>query len=223
MSNITGYRIREERERLGLTQNQLAQKLQFPDSSYISKMEKGIRKVTPEELILLAKLYGCSPQYLLGISNEKISKEDVSKTANNVPSGADKNEVKILPGGVKMIPVYNLTSRDGNEIIAQDNRIGEVPISATIMADIAILMDNDSMFPGIKEGAYVIVRKQKTFTNGQAVLAQLPDGSYTVRRATQTNGGIILTPENQAFPPQHFNAADIHIIGIIVQVSTNFI
>jgi len=69
----------------------------------------------------------------------------------------------------------------------------------------------------------VIIRAQETFSNGQAVLAQLPEGTYTIRRATQTDdGGIILTPDNSSYPPQHYNLADIEILGIVTHLITDF-
>ena len=178
--NILGSRLKELRENKGLRQEDIADMFGYGKST-ISQWESG--KNDPEFKIItkLADYFNTTTDYLLG-------------RTDNVSNDTGEKVVEILPGGVKKIPVYNLISKNRGEIFAQDNRIGEVPISATIMADYAILMNDDSMFPGIKTGSYVIIQEQPIFNNGQAVLAKLPDGSYTIRRATQTNSGIILTP-----------------------------
>lgn len=96
-------------------------------------------------------------------------------------------------------------------------------LSADIMADYAISMNDDSMAPSIKSGAKAIIQEQETFTDGQAVLAQLPEGTYTIRRATQTDeGGIILTPDNSSYAPQHYNSANLRILGIVTHLITDF-
>ena len=76
--NILGNRIREERQKLHLTQAQLAEKLNV-STTYIGYVERGERSLTLEKLTLLANLLGVSIDYLLSdivtpppSSNEKL-------------------------------------------------------------------------------------------------------------------------------------------------------
>lgn len=58
-------RLRSEREYLGLSQDQVAKALDLPRAA-VSAFETGRRKVSSVELARLAKLYGTTPDRLLG-------------------------------------------------------------------------------------------------------------------------------------------------------------
>lgn len=58
-------RLRSEREYLGLSQDQVAKALELPRAA-VSAFETGRRKVSSVELARLAKLYGTTPDRLLG-------------------------------------------------------------------------------------------------------------------------------------------------------------
>ena len=62
------YRIRELREDRDLTQREIAQAIGTTQQQY-SKIEMGKSDIGAEKLILLAKLYNVSVDYILGLSN----------------------------------------------------------------------------------------------------------------------------------------------------------
>lgn len=68
--NVAGRYVRELRIKRGLSQEQLAAKLQLMGYSIgqkaISRMETGDRVVTDYELLLLARVLNVSPLQLLG-------------------------------------------------------------------------------------------------------------------------------------------------------------
>ncbi len=68
--NICGDRVRSEREKLGLSQEQLAAKIQLNGHSLtqkaISRIEMGLRIVPDYEIPLLAEALGVDPLSLLG-------------------------------------------------------------------------------------------------------------------------------------------------------------
>nr|WP_325298809.1 helix-turn-helix transcriptional regulator [uncultured Dysosmobacter sp.] len=68
--NVAGRHVRELRMKRGLSQEQLAAKLQLMGYSIgqkaISRMETGDRVVTDYELLLLAQVLNVSPLQLLG-------------------------------------------------------------------------------------------------------------------------------------------------------------
>lgn len=64
-------RIRNLREDNDKTQKEVAQYL-FCDQSLYSKYERGLRDVPVSIVIKLAKFYGTSTDYILGLTDEKI-------------------------------------------------------------------------------------------------------------------------------------------------------
>ena len=72
--NICGERVRAAREKAGLSQEQLAAKVQLCGHSLtqkaISRIESGLRVVPDFEIPLLAQALNVSPLWLLGIEKE---------------------------------------------------------------------------------------------------------------------------------------------------------
>ena len=67
---IMFVRIRNLREDSDLTQKQVSEYL-FCDQSLYSKYERGLREVPVNIIIKLARFYGTSTDYILGLTNEK--------------------------------------------------------------------------------------------------------------------------------------------------------
>ena len=64
------YRIRDLREDMDLTQADIAKVIKTTQQQY-SKIETGKADISGEKLILLAKFYKVSADYILGLTNEK--------------------------------------------------------------------------------------------------------------------------------------------------------
>ena len=69
--NICGKRIKETRKRLGLSQQELAARLQVfgvnIERDSLSRIEIGTRFVADYEIFALAKILSVSAEYLLGL------------------------------------------------------------------------------------------------------------------------------------------------------------
>ena len=69
--NVSGERIKEARKRLNLSQDNLAARLQVEgviiERDSISRIEIGTRFVADDELLVLGKVLGVTPEYLLGL------------------------------------------------------------------------------------------------------------------------------------------------------------
>ena len=69
--NICGARVKEARRRMGLSQENLAARLQIEgviiERDSISRIEIGTRFVADYELLMLCKILGVTPGYLLGL------------------------------------------------------------------------------------------------------------------------------------------------------------
>ena len=70
--NICGKRVKEARQKLNLSQEDLAAKLQVEgvniERDSVSRIEIGTRFVADYELLALCKILGVTPEYLLGIN-----------------------------------------------------------------------------------------------------------------------------------------------------------
>ena len=64
------YRIRDLREDNDLTQADIASVIKTTQQQY-SKIETGKADISGEKLILLARFYKVSADYILGLTNEK--------------------------------------------------------------------------------------------------------------------------------------------------------
>ena len=69
--NICGTRVKEARKKLGITQDELAARLQIEgvniERDSVSRIEIGTRFVADYELLLLSKILKVSTEYLLGL------------------------------------------------------------------------------------------------------------------------------------------------------------
>lgn len=63
--------IRGERSRQDMTQEQLAEKLGVAEST-IRRWEEGSTKPSPHSLIVMSDLFGCSIDYLLGRTDDRL-------------------------------------------------------------------------------------------------------------------------------------------------------
>ena len=69
--NICGQRVKEARKNMKLSQEELAAKLQVAgvniERDSVSRIEIGTRFVADYELLVLCKILGVTPAYLLGL------------------------------------------------------------------------------------------------------------------------------------------------------------
>ncbi len=81
--NILGDRIKKEREKLGLTREDLAKKIGVSYSA-IAMYEQGNREPNKELTLKMCKIFDCSMDYLMGITNVKNFKNIVSDTLSDL-------------------------------------------------------------------------------------------------------------------------------------------
>ena len=107
MENVLGKRIELERNRLGLSQIDLAKKLNLSSSSSISQYESGDRVPSDDIKLKMCEIFNCSVDYLLGktdIRNQEELKN--TKFANNGgldTSGLDKEDLLELQQQIDVI------------------------------------------------------------------------------------------------------------------------
>lgn len=71
IENEIGKRIKDRREELGLTQEELAEKVGYKSKSAIQKIERGVNELRQEKIATFAKALATTPLYLMGWVEEK--------------------------------------------------------------------------------------------------------------------------------------------------------
>jgi transcriptional regulator with XRE-family HTH domain len=93
--NILGSRLKEMREYLSLSQEEIAQLLQIPRSA-ISLIENGERKVEALELKKFAEIYQCPIDYFTGGPSEKSTSPDIAFLAKAAAKLGPKDRGELL-------------------------------------------------------------------------------------------------------------------------------
>ena len=99
-----GRRIKEERQKLNMTQERLAEEVNL-STSYIGQIERGERKLTLDSLINITNCLGVTVDYLLqdSISQEQSSYRDLW---TNLSSGATPREKELGGNLTKLLLNY---------------------------------------------------------------------------------------------------------------------
>lgn len=195
-------RIKQERERLGLTQEELARRTGYKNKTSITKIEAGQVDIPQSKIYAFAEALHTTPAYLMGWS------DDAAGTSS-------------LPDGLMPVPVMQKVPLLGSiacgaPILAAENIDGMVDVPSHIHADFALRCKGDSMIGArIHDGDIVYIRQQPEVENGE-IAAVLIGEEATLKRVYNTGGQITLIAENSAFPPMVYAGTqleDVRIIG----------
>lgn len=191
-------RIKERRKQIGLSAEQVAEKLGVSPATIYRYEKKDIKKFPTDILVPLANVLHTTPAYLMGWS------EDVNGVVNNLVSLKQ----------VKKIPLLG-TIACGEPILAQENWEELILLPDGIKADFALRCKGDSMIDArINDNDIVFIQSQPTVENGQ-IAAVLIDNEATLKRFYKSGDSIILKPENSRYEPMVYNANDMNNIRIV--------
>lgn len=204
-----GERIYQKRIELGLSQEELAQKVGYKDRSSIARIESGERDIRQHMVVAFAAALQTSPAWLMGFDEKH---------------EAPKPNAQIMPQDkIRMIPVFESASAGFG--IGAENRVVEF-IPLFIQSDteasrtICVRVCGDSMHPQIQDGDLVQVLKQDTAETGDIVVILDGDNGY-VKRFILGKNGVVLESFNTAYPPMKFTreeSNDLRIVGVVKRV-----
>lgn len=201
--------IKTRRTELGLTQQELAERLGYADKSMIAKVEKGVVDLTQSKILAFSKALAIDPSDLMGWDNEN---NDKPKKAKGVP-------VKVLGRVAAGIPIEAIENViDTEEISAELASTGEF---------FGLQIHGDSMEPKFSEGDVVIVRQQDDAESGDIIIATVNGTDATCKRLRKYRDGIELISTNPSYEPMFFSAEEIEkkpvrIIGRVVELRAKF-
>lgn len=196
-------RIKQVRKKLGLSAEQVAEKLNVSPATIYRYENKDIKKFPTDILEPLAELYGVTPEYLMGWSEE---------------SNTGVNKIPVLGRVVAGIPIEAI-----EDIIDYE----EVPSYMSDSDYFALQIKGNSMEPKFSEGDVVIVRKQNDVDNGDIAIVLVNGNEATVKKIKKFDNGINLIPTNPAFEVLTYTNDEIEklpvrIIGKVVELRAKF-
>lgn len=194
-----GDRIKRRRQEIGLTVDQVAEKIGKNRATVYRYESSEIEKFPIDILSPLAEALRTTPAYLMGWEESAVT---------SIP-------VNIIPmPEMRKVPLLG-TIACGEPILAEENIEGEVDIPKEIHADFALRCRGDSMINArIFDGDIVYIRQQETVDNGE-IAAVLIDNEATLKRVTLYEDHVVLSPENPMYKPFVFWYEEMNTVRII--------
>ena len=200
-----GEQIRKRREELGMTQQQLADRLGYKSKSAINKIELGINDVAQKRIVDFANALNTSIEYLLDMNK----KEPEAKPIRIPVLGR-------IAAGIPLEMIEDVV--DWEEIDAETAKLGPL---------FALKVEGHSMEPRILDGDVVIIHQQEDAESGDIVIASVNGDDATCKRLRKFKDGIELVPNNPAYAPMFFSNQEmtskpVKILGKVIELRGKF-
>ena len=190
-------RLHLRRKELGLSQEELAQRMGYRSKSSITKLEKGINDLPQSKVEELAAALETTPAYLLGLDTPC------------PPPGFEP-----LPAMTQVPLIGSIAC--GTPITAEQNIEKMVDVPENIRCDFSLTCHGDSMVDaGIHDKDVVYIRIQPEVENGEIAAVRI-DGEATLKRVYYNPGTLTLMPANPAYAPMVYTGSqleEVHIEG----------
>lgn len=175
MSNIFSENLKKSRLNSGMKVDEIASSLGVSQQTYYN-YESGNREPSIENIVVLAKLFGVSADYLFGLTDDtdtKIApqtpiKESTIKVYEKIPAGVE--DIDTIP------------------------YIDEIEVSKTMVEDdsfFGLIISDNSMNPEYFDGDTVVVKKQSFAENGDDVVVSINQGDIQIRRVQKIANDIL--------------------------------
>lgn len=192
-------RIKQRRNELGLTVEELANRMGYKDKSSISKIENGKADIPTSKVVAFAKALETTTAYLLGADTP----------VSSVPPGFEP-----LPKMVKRPLVGAIAC--GEPITAEENIEDYVDVPEDAHCDFCLRCKGDSMIDaGIHDGDVVYIHIQPEVENGQIAAVRI-DGEATLKRVfwDEQQQVLQLNPCNSSMSPMIFTGSVLETVHI---------
>ena len=189
-------RIRQRREQLGLSQEELAARMGYRSKSSITKLEKGINDLPRAKLEELAAALSTTPAWLMGLVD-----------LPSPPPGFEP-----LPA-MAMVPLVGSIAC-GTPITAEQNIEQYIGVPAAWHADFALTCHGDSMAPTICDGDIVCIRCQPEVEQGEIAAVRIGEEA-TLKHFHRQGDTVMLLADNAAVcPPMVYTGPQLNEIRI---------
>lgn len=195
-------RLKELRLKKGMTLLDVANALGVKEAT-AQRYESGeIKNLKHDTILQLARLFNCSPSYIMGWEDETLPESAML---------IEKNKLPIVG-----------TIAAGQPVFAQEEIEYYSPADEG-GADFCLRVHGDSMIgAGIKDGDVVFIRKQEIVDDGD-IAAVMIDDEATLKRVYVSPEAITLVAENPKYKPMVYTkkqCKNIRILGKAVSFTT---
>ena len=203
MSTI-GSRIRNRREELGLSQDELGKRIGYKSRSSINKIELDQRNLTQSKIKAIADALETTPAYIMGWDepDQKLDEKNLKFFDN------------LFPIETKKFPLLGNIAC-GKPIFADEQFEAYIETGANIKADFCLRAKGDSMIRArIYDGDIIFIRKQSMVDNGE-IAAVVIDDEATLKRVNYypEKNLLILKAENPDYEDLIYTGEQLdHII-----------
>lgn len=186
--------IKKRREELGLSQEELADKLGYKSRSSINKIELGLSDIPFSKIPLFAKALEIEPEILMGWENKKEEKSNLN--------------IDTINTDYIMIPLYESISAgygaSNSEFIEMIPVFGLKKNGTTYFA---VKVEGDSMEPKIPNGSTIIIKKDIAVENGEIGAFCLNEENFVKQKKT-IKDKLVLHSFNLAYDDKVVNEYD---------------
>lgn len=236
-TSMIGSRIREQRESVGLTRNELADTLGVSLST-MQLWENDEREPQASMIITIAKELRTTPNYLLTGEKAKEEKTTAEKPTGSLVSRAFERMQELLDDGVSMVDCYssiNVSAGFGSFNEGATEADGQEPYSDRLLCSLGVKAEKcavfwangNSMQPTINDGDQMLVDLSRKEIQGDRIYLVQNGESVWVKRVKMEWDGISLISDNKKeYPPisiKGSEAQDLQIIGQVVYTGHSLI
>lgn len=206
-----GKLVKERREFLKITQDELAHLMGYKNRSSIAKLEKGENDIPQSKLVQLAKALKTTPEYLIGTSSPPHETIELDEQPANPLHPSEKSV---------SVPVLGYVAA-GVPIEAVENIVGyeEIPADWIKSRDVffGLVVRGASMYPNFMDGDIAIIKQTPTVESGEIAVVQLANLDVTLKKIKREPNGIWLIGYNKdVYPPRFFTNEEIQSLPITI-------
>ena len=219
-----GEKVRLKREELGLSQEELAEKMNYKSKTSIHKIEQDITDLPLSKVKELANVLKTTSAYLMGWDTEEsktyfeVSENHIEYTTNHKSDKSNFN-IDTINTDYVMVPLYESISAgygaSASEFIEMIPVFGLKKNGTTYFA---VKVKGDSMEPKIPNGSTIIIKKDIQIESGEIGAFNLNDENF-VKQKKLIKDKLILHSFNLAYEDKVVNEFDDFIeYGKVVKV-----
>jgi SOS-response transcriptional repressor, lexA len=189
-----GDLIKKRREQLNLTQEELADLLNYKSKSTINKIEKNINDIPFAKLEDFAKVLKVDLAYLLGWDIESTKQKPQSNITH-------------FTNDLISMPLFSSISAGYGAIIdncfIDNEEIEYIPMIQfpNWQYCFAVRVKGDSMSPKISDGDIVVINTQFSIENNQIGAFMIDDEAFLKRKKISNDNTLLLVSNNDNYAP----------------------
>lgn len=188
--------IKNRRLQLGMSQEELAEKMGYTSRSSIAKIEAGVNDIPQSKIEAFAKALHTTPRFLMGWEDDVFPKDIMP-----IPKMVKKPRLGVISCG--------------EPILTEENFDGYDNVPENIDCDFTLQCKGDSMINArINDGDIVYIKSQSMVDNGQ-IAAVMVDNETTLKRVFVYQNKIVLQAENPKYEPWVYVNEELNSIRIL--------